>query len=50
MMAATAVRGSLENVTTNLESIDDGAYVKRVRDEVLSLASRITQSPVSAGR
>ena len=50
MMAATAVRGSLENVTTNLESIDDGAYVKRVRDEVLSLASRITESPVSAGR
>ena len=50
LMAAAAVRGALENVEINLESIADAAYVKRARDEARSLASRIAESPVSAGR
>jgi len=50
MMAAAAARGALENVTVNLESITDAAYVKRARDEARSLTSRIAESPNSAGR
>ena len=50
MMAAVAVRGALENVAINLESITDAAFVQRARSEVRSLASRISESPASAGR
>lgn len=50
MMAATAVRGALENVATNLESIADPAFVSRARSEARSLASRIAESSVTAGR
>jgi len=50
MMAAAAVRGALENVAINLESITDAAFVERARDEARSLTSRIAESPVSAGR
>ena len=49
MMAATAVRGALENVATNLESITDPAFASRARSEARSLASRIAESSVTAG-
>lgn len=50
MMAATAVRGALENVNTNLESVMDAAFAGRARSEALSLTSRIVESPMAAGR
>jgi glutamate formiminotransferase / formiminotetrahydrofolate cyclodeaminase len=50
MMAATAVRGALENVATNLTSITDADFSSRVRAEVLSLAARVDESSVATGR
>jgi formiminotetrahydrofolate cyclodeaminase len=50
MMAATAVRGALENVATNLEIITDAGFAGRARSEALSLTSRIVESPMAAGR
>jgi len=50
MMAATAVRAALENVRTNLESIADGAFAARARAEAESLAARIVEKPLPAGR
>ncbi|HXW56620.1 MAG TPA: glutamate formimidoyltransferase [Candidatus Cybelea sp.] len=49
-MAAAAVRGALENVAINLESMTDAALVERIRDEAALLASRVSASAVSAGR
>jgi glutamate formiminotransferase / formiminotetrahydrofolate cyclodeaminase len=49
MMAATAVRGALENVSTNLESITDTDFVKRARAERSSLSSRIAEDPTPVG-
>jgi glutamate formiminotransferase / formiminotetrahydrofolate cyclodeaminase len=50
MMAATAVRGALENADTNLASITDAAFVSRVRSEALTLSSRVTESSIATGR
>ena len=50
MMAATAARGALENVATNLGTITDAVFVERARDDGHSLASRIVEGPVSTGR
>lgn len=50
MMAATAVRGALENVNTNLASITDAAFAGRVRSEALSLGARVSESSVATGR
>jgi glutamate formiminotransferase len=50
MMAATAVRGALENVAINLGSITDADFSSRARSEALSLASRVDESSVAAGR
>ena len=50
MMAATAARGALENVATNLEIITDAAFANRARAEALSLTSRILESPMAASR
>jgi formiminotetrahydrofolate cyclodeaminase len=50
LMAAAAVRGALENVAINLESITDSAFASRLRSESASLAARITESPVNVGR
>jgi formiminotetrahydrofolate cyclodeaminase len=49
-MASTAVRGALENVAINLESVTDTSFSERVRSECRSLVLRITESPVEAGR
>jgi glutamate formiminotransferase / formiminotetrahydrofolate cyclodeaminase len=50
LMAAAAVRGALENVTINLESVTDSQLVSRARLECQALASRVAESPVIAGR
>lgn len=50
LMSAAAVRGALENVSINLESIADTAFSSPVRSEIQSLAARVAESPVDAGR
>ncbi|MGA8012689.1 MAG: glutamate formimidoyltransferase [Candidatus Acidiferrales bacterium] len=50
MMAATAVRGALENVATNLASITDAAFASRIRSEALSLATRVDETSVATDR
>jgi len=50
MMAATAVRGALENVATNLESISDQDFVARAREQSRSLSSRTAEDSRPADR
>jgi formiminotetrahydrofolate cyclodeaminase len=50
MMAATAVRGAIENVNANLASITDTAFVTRVQTEVLSVSRRVGENSVASGR
>ena len=50
LMASAAVRGALENVAINLESVTDTSFCERVRSECRSLTLRITESTVEAGR
>jgi glutamate formiminotransferase/formiminotetrahydrofolate cyclodeaminase len=50
LLAAAAVRGALENAAINLESVTDAAFAGRARSQARSLASRVTEIPVSAGR
>ena len=50
MMAATAVRGAIENVNTNLASITDTAFATGLRSEALSLGVRVSESSVVTGR
>jgi glutamate formiminotransferase/formiminotetrahydrofolate cyclodeaminase len=50
LMAAAGVRGALENVAINLESITDAAFAQRMRSESASLLARVAESPVCAGR
>ena len=51
MMAATAVRGALENAATNLADITDADFANRVRSGgAQSLASRVSESSVATGR
>jgi formiminotetrahydrofolate cyclodeaminase len=50
LMAAAAVRGALENVAVNLESINDAAFVGRMQSESALLVARVAESPVGAGR
>jgi formiminotetrahydrofolate cyclodeaminase len=49
-MAAAAVRGALENVAINLESITDSEFVTRLRAESTTLSARVAESPVAVGR
>ncbi|HXZ11612.1 MAG TPA: glutamate formimidoyltransferase [Candidatus Sulfotelmatobacter sp.] len=49
-MAAAAVRGALENVSINLESITDRAFAGRARAQAESLLARVTETGVTAGR
>jgi len=50
LMAAAAVRGALENVAVNLESISDAIFVKRASEESRALFSRIAEAPIAASR
>lgn len=44
LMAGAAVRGALENVAINLQSITDSAFSSRLRSESELLAARIAKS------
>jgi glutamate formiminotransferase / formiminotetrahydrofolate cyclodeaminase len=50
MMAATAVRGALENVRINLESVIDPAFAAKARSEAGSLEARVSANSVTAGK
>ena len=50
LMAASAVRGALENVAINLESIVDTRYVERLRSESATLLARVTEGVTAIGR
>jgi glutamate formiminotransferase/formiminotetrahydrofolate cyclodeaminase len=50
LMAGAGVRGALENVAINLESITDATFAERMRAESCSLLARVAESPVGAGR
>jgi glutamate formiminotransferase/formiminotetrahydrofolate cyclodeaminase len=50
LVAAAGVRGALENVAINLESITDAGFSERMRSESASLLARVTEIPVGAGR
>jgi glutamate formiminotransferase / formiminotetrahydrofolate cyclodeaminase len=50
LMSAAAARGALENVAINLESITDTAFTLPMRSEMQSLAARVAEIPVNAGR
>jgi len=50
LMASAAVRGALENVAINLESITDAAFAGPVRSEALSLTARVSESSADTGR
>jgi glutamate formiminotransferase / formiminotetrahydrofolate cyclodeaminase len=50
LMAAAAVRGALENVAINLESIADAAIAARMQSESQSLALQISEGLVGASR
>jgi formiminotetrahydrofolate cyclodeaminase len=49
-MAAAAVRGALENVAINLQSLSDAEFVGRMRARASELELRLAESPVSAGK
>jgi glutamate formiminotransferase / formiminotetrahydrofolate cyclodeaminase len=50
LMAAAGVRGALENVAINLESVTDATFVAAIRGEAASLAARVAETAVGAGR
>ncbi len=50
MMASVAVRGALENVEVNLEKIEDLGFAERARSEARTIAARLNDASVSAGR
>ena len=50
LMAAAAVRGALENVAINLESITDGAFVAASRAEAQALLARVAESSATAAK
>jgi len=49
LMAAAAVRGALENVAINLDSISDAAYVKAMRARAAALEERLAAAKVAVG-
>jgi glutamate formiminotransferase len=49
LMAAAAVRGALENVAINLESITDAVYVKNMRGRAAELEARLSSAQTVAG-
>jgi glutamate formiminotransferase/formiminotetrahydrofolate cyclodeaminase len=50
LMASAAVRGALENVNINLEDIEDVGFAERARTGARSIAARISELQVSAGK
>ena len=49
LMAAAAVRGALENVAINLESITDAAYVQAMRARTATVEKRLDAAKVAVG-
>jgi glutamate formiminotransferase / formiminotetrahydrofolate cyclodeaminase len=50
LLAAAAVRGALENVGINLESMSDATFVSEMQSKIATLEARLAESPVSAQR
>ena len=50
LMAGSAVRGALENVAINMESITDPAFVSKLRPEWERLSARFAEGAVAASR
>jgi formiminotetrahydrofolate cyclodeaminase len=50
LMAASAVRGALENVAINLETITDANFAQRLRSESATLLSRVSEDAAVIGR
>jgi formiminotetrahydrofolate cyclodeaminase len=48
LMAAAAVRGALENVSINLDSLTDAAYTTQMKAKSTELEARLAGSPVTA--
>ena len=48
LMAAAAVRGALENVAINLESLTDVGYASQMKAKSAELEARLAGSPVTA--
>ena len=50
LMASASVRGAIENVFINLESIADADFAAKMRAEAQLLLSRVAETPVTAVR
>ena len=50
LMSVAAVRGALENVAINLESITDPDFARQMRAETAALEARVGESVVGTGR
>ena len=50
LLAAAALRGALENVAINLESISDTGFVARRREEARALTGRLSEDGMAARR
>jgi formiminotetrahydrofolate cyclodeaminase len=50
LMAAAAVRGALENIAINLESITDACFAQRLRSESATLLARVGEGAAVVGR
>ena len=49
LMAAAAVRGALENVAINLESITDASYVRAMKARLAEIEERLAATQEVAG-
>jgi glutamate formiminotransferase / formiminotetrahydrofolate cyclodeaminase len=49
-IAASAVRGALENVAIHLESIEDSAFSVKARTELQAIATRVTEGTLAERR
>ena len=50
LMAAAAVRGSVDNVIINVESLSDAAFAARMKSEAQALSARVLKDSASAAR
>jgi len=50
LMAAAAVRGSVDNVIINVESLSDTAFAARLKSEAQTLSARVMKDSASAAR
>ncbi|HWF37304.1 MAG TPA: glutamate formimidoyltransferase [Candidatus Acidoferrales bacterium] len=50
LMAAAAVRGSVDNVIINVESLSDAAFAARMKSEAQALSARVMKDSASAAK